>query len=94
VVGVADGGDPAGQVLALAQHPAQRHHHVPGLDGAGRRLGQERLVGHVRLRVDHGDLGFAAAQLLLQSQRRVHADVATADHDDSLVARHDPIVPP
>ena len=44
-------------------------------DVAGRRLGQERLVRHVRLRVDDRDLGLGRAQLLRQAQRRVEADV-------------------
>jgi hypothetical protein len=80
--GVADRRDPPGEHLALAQHPPQGHHDVARLDGARRRLGEERLVGHVRLRVDDGDLGLATAQLLLQPQRRVHADVPAADDDD------------
>jgi len=49
--GVIDAGDPAAEDVAAGQHGAQRHHHVAGLDGTGRGLGQERLVGHVWLRV-------------------------------------------
>jgi len=44
--------DAPGEHVATAQHLAQRHDHVPRLDGPGRRLRQERLVGHVRLGVD------------------------------------------
>ena len=72
------------QRLQLA---AQRHDDVPRLDGAGRRLGQERLVGHVRLRVDDDDLGPPARQLLLQPQRGVEADVAAADDEDHRTVR-------
>ena len=93
-VGVADRRDPARVHVALAQHPSQRHDHVAGLDRSRRRLGEERLVGHVRLRVDHRDLGLAAAQLLLQPQRRVHADVPAADDDDPGCAGHASMLPP
>ena len=42
-------------ISAPREHPTQGHDHVARLDGAGGRLGQERLVGHVRLRVDDRD---------------------------------------
>jgi len=43
---------PAADDVAAPQRRAQRHHHAARLDGTGGRLRQERLVGHVRLRVD------------------------------------------
>ena len=55
---------------------------------AGGGLGQERLVRHVRLRVDDGDLGLAAAQLPLQAQGGVEPDVAATDDQDAAVALH------
>ena len=76
-------GDRAGDDLGVAQGLAQRHDRVPRLDRAGARLGQERLVGHVRARVDDGDHGLAALQLLAEPQRGVHADVAAADDEDA-----------
>ena len=70
------------------QRRAQRHHHVPRLHRAGRRLGQEGLVGHVRLRVDDHDLRPPPGQLLLQSQRGVEADVPAAHDQDHRTLRH------
>nr|WP_308212445.1 hypothetical protein [Actinomadura madurae] len=71
---------------AALQDLAQRRHHVPRLQVPRRRLGQERLVGHVGLGVDDGDADLApaqlTAQLLLQPQGGVHADVPAADDDD------------
>ena len=72
---------------ATAQFAAQRYHRVPGRDAAGRRLGQERLVRHVRLRVDHDDLRVTVPHLLRQPQGRVEPDVAAAHHKDP-VHRH------
>jgi hypothetical protein len=54
-----------GEHLRATQHPPEGHHDVAGLDGACRGLGQERLVGHVGLRVNDRDRGLAGAQLLL-----------------------------
>lgn len=79
---VLDAGGAAGDHVAALEDLAQGHHDVAGLDGTGRRLGEERLVGHVRLGVDHRDGRLAGTQLLLQSQRGVHADVPTADNHD------------
>ena len=84
LAGVVDPGHRAGDDLALAQLPPQRHHGVPGRDVAGRRLGQERLVGHVRLRVDDDDLGLTGAELLGQAQGGVEADVPGTHHKDPL----------
>ena len=67
-----------------AQLAPQRHDRVAGGDVAGRRLGQERLVGHVRLRVDDRDLGLGRAQLPGQPQRRVEPDVPGTHHEDPL----------
>src|SRR6185437_15157979 len=75
-------GDGAADDRALAQHLAQRDDDVPRLHAPGRGLGQERLVRHVRLRFDDGDLGRPARQLLLQAERGVHTDVAAADYQD------------
>ena len=54
--------------VAPLELPAQWHHRVPGRDVARGRLRQERLVGHVRLRIHDRDLGLGRAQLLRQSQ--------------------------
>ena len=94
--GVVDRGDRPGDHVAAAQDPAQRHGEVARLDRAGRRLGQERLVGHVRLRVDHRDAGDARARVAgaevapaaraagqprLQRPRRDETRVAAPDDD-------------
>ncbi len=55
---------------------------VARLDRAGGDLGQERLVGHVGQRVDHGDLGLARAKPLLELPGGVEAGVAAADDQD------------
>ena len=53
---VVDRGDvPADDLGPLEQTPAQGDDDVARLDGSCRGLGQERLVGHVRVRVDDGD---------------------------------------
>ena len=93
-VRVVDPHDAAGEVVALLQHLAQRDDDVARLDRTGRRLRQEGLVGHVGLRVDHRDLGLAAAQLLLQPQCGVHPDIAATDDHDPRVARHAFMFPP
>jgi hypothetical protein len=90
--GVLDARHPAGQHLDVVQHAAQRHDDVPRLDAARRRLGEERLVRHVRPRVDHGHPRLARAQLPLQPQGGVHADVAAADHEN--VRAHLAAAPP
>ena len=55
---------------------------VARLDRTGRDLGEERLVRHVRQRVDDGDLGLAPAQPLLELPGRVEAGVAATDDQD------------
>jgi hypothetical protein len=71
----------------VPQRAPERHDDVPRLHRAGRRLGQERLVGHVRLRVDDDDLGPPATELPLQPEGGVEADVAAAhDEDDRALA--------
>ena len=86
----------AGDDVAASQRPAQRDREVAGLDGAGGRLGQERLVGHVRLGVDDGDpcdpAGPGRAEVAaatgatrqpgLQRTRRDESRVSAADHED------------
>ncbi|CAM5250879.1 hypothetical protein SXANM310S_02311 [Streptomyces xanthochromogenes] len=88
-VGLADD-DPA-----LVQDPAQRHHDMARGDVSGRRLGQEGLVRHVRVRGHHGDLDRPAPQLglelPLQAQRRVHPDVSAADHENAHRFCHHPM---
>jgi hypothetical protein len=83
LLGVRDGAHPAGDDVAFAQHPTERNDDVTGLQRAGRRLGQERLVRHVRARIDHCHPGLAFTQLLLQAERGVHADVSAA-HDENV----------
>ena len=60
---------------------------MPRFDAARRRLRQERLVGHVRLRFDDGDVGRAARQASLQAERGVHPDVPAA-HDQNPCRAH------
>ena len=57
-----------------------------GRDRAGRGLRQEGLVGHVRLRIDDGDLGLLALQLPLEPQGGIHPDIATADDENARCA--------
>ena len=85
---VLDPGHLAGDHLRAAQVLAQRDRGVPGLDRPGHHLGQERLVRHVRARVDDGDLRLVRAQRLLQVPRGVEARVATADDHDPLHLCH------
>ena len=90
---------PAKQVAALSmldravdqaravQVAAVRDRGVPRLDRARDDLGQERLVGHVRARVDQDQLDLAAAQLapqaLLELPGRREPGVAPTDDDDA-----------
>ena len=82
-----DGLGLADEDLALVEDPAQRDDDMARGDGSGGRLGQEGLIGHVRVGRDHQDLDLAARQLLfqlpLQAQRRVHPDVAAADNQNA-----------
>jgi hypothetical protein len=57
---------------------------VPRRDVAGRCLGQERLVRHVRLGVDDDDLGPARGKLLRQAQSGVQPYVTCPYDNDSL----------
>jgi hypothetical protein len=85
-LGVGQLGHPRGHDVDLRQDPAQRNHDVAGREVARRGLGEEGLVGHVRLRVDDRDLDIAALQfalqLLLKAERGVEAHVAAADDED------------
>jgi hypothetical protein len=60
---------------------------VPGVDGAGRDLGQQGLEGEVRLRLDDGDLDLAVlqprAQQVLEAQCGGQSGAAAADDQDS-----------
>ena len=60
-----------------------RDNRVTRLDGACRDLGQERLIGHVRQRVDENDLGLTLAQPLLELQSGVEPGVASTDDENS-----------
>ena len=79
-----DPDDLAGQDVAATQLATQRYHGVPRLDAAGRDLGQERLVRHVRMRVDDRDLRLALAELAGQAQGHVEPDMAGADDEDPM----------
>jgi hypothetical protein len=79
--------DLAAQHPAASQHPAQRDDDLARLDQARGRLGQEWLVGHVRLSGHHRDGGLAPSEPPLQAQRRVHADVAAPGDEDVRCAR-------
>jgi hypothetical protein len=82
LLGVGQPGHRPGDHPAPVQGAAQGDHHVPRLHGARGGLGQEGLVGHVRLRVDDDDLRPAPGELPLQPQGRVEADVPAPDHED------------
>ena len=56
---------------------------VTRLDLTGRHLGEERLVRHVRQRVDDRDFGFTTPQALLELPGGVEAGVTTADDQDA-----------
>ena len=68
--------------LDVLQFLAQRDHGVARLNGASRRLGQERLVRHVRAPVEHRDVDKALG-LALERESGVEAYVATADDEDA-----------
>ncbi len=78
-----DGGDAAGEDFGLRQHAPQRHHDVPRRDAAGRRLGEEGLVRHVRTRVDDGDGCLAVAHLLQDAAGCVQSDVPATNDENS-----------
>src|SRR2546421_5163597 len=82
--GVFDPGDVPGQDVAAGQLPAQRHDRVPGRDVAGGDFGQERLVRHVRLRIDDDHFRLAPPELAGQAQGRVQPDVPGADDQNPL----------
>ena len=75
---------------ALVEDAAQGYDDVARGDRAGRRFGQEGLIGHVRVGRDHDDLDLAPPQLGLQlpleTQRGVHPDVAAADDENARLA--------
>ncbi len=48
-------GDPAADGVAAPQYPAKWYDDVTRFDRTRGGLGQEGLVGHLRLRIDHGD---------------------------------------
>ncbi|GAB2659370.1 hypothetical protein GCM10027271_17580 [Saccharopolyspora gloriosae] len=68
--------------MAPLQDSSQWRYHVARLDRARCRFRKEGLVGHVRLRVDHGDGGFATPQLRLKLKCRVHAYIAAAEDEN------------
>ncbi len=79
---VVDAGDLRRDDVGGAEVAALRDDRVAGLDGSGDHLGQERLVRHVRQRVDHGDLGLAGSEVRLELPCRVETGVAAADDQD------------
>jgi hypothetical protein len=80
-------GHPSVEHRGLGEYPAQRRHDMAGGEVSSSGLGEERLVGHVRLRIDNSDLHLAApqlaTQLLLQPQSGVHAHVAATHNEDA-----------
>ena len=86
-----DPGDPAGEHLGAGQHPPQRRDGVPRLDGAGRRLGQERLEGHEAARIHQRDDRFAVPEPTAQMPGGVHPGKSAAhDEDARRLAAHRP----
>lgn len=96
--GVVDGGGLADDDPAPGQDAAQRYHHMARGDQAGRRFGEEWLIRHVRVGSDDRDLGFAPAEFRLQppleTQGRVHPDVAAADNENARTFLHHPMTHP
>ena len=82
LVGVVDVRDLGRDDLGALEVTTVRDDRVTRLDAARRDLREERLVGHVGKRVDHGDVGFASSQPLLELLGRVEAGVAAADDQD------------
>ena len=66
-------------ILRVPQMAAQGDADVARLDRAADHLGKERLVGHVRKRLDDGQLRLASTQPLLELPGRVEAGVPAAD---------------
>ncbi len=82
LVRVVDARDLRGDDVRALEVTTERDHRVTGLDRAGGDLGEERLVRHVRQRVDDRDLGFALAEVLLELPRGVETGVAATDDED------------
>jgi hypothetical protein len=79
---VVDGDDLALNDVRLLEVAAQRHNDVARLNRTGGNLGEERLIRHVRKRVNEGDLGFATAKVLLKLESGVETGVTTTDDED------------
>ncbi len=82
LVRVVDAGDLRGDDGGALEVATQGDDGVARLDRTGGDLGEERLVGHVRQRVDDHDVGLALAQGLLELPRGVEACVAATDDQD------------
>ena len=80
---VVDGGDGAGDDGDAVEVTAVGGDDVARLDGAGRDLRQEGLVGHVGARVDDGDLDLVEVELGAQGPGDAEADVAATGDDDA-----------
>jgi hypothetical protein len=88
-VRVAHGADGRLDDLGAVQDAAQRDHHMPGLEVAGGRLGEQRPAGHVRPRVADHHRRLARAQQPFQAHRGAHpARAATGDQDPWSAAHH------
>jgi hypothetical protein len=76
--------DFAGKDAAAAQLTTQRHDRVPGGDVARGRLGQERLIRHVRLGIDYRNLDLRRSDLPGQAQRGVEPNMPRTDNQNAL----------
>lgn len=82
-LGVTDGGGLADDDAAPVEHPSEGDDDMPGREGSGGCFGEERLIRHIGVGRDHGDLRLAGLQLPLEVQRGVQTDIAAADDENA-----------
>ena len=74
---VIDTHDPAGDDPGALQGTSQRNDNMARFDASRSCLRQERLIGHIAVGSDHGDL-VVTAELLLEPEGGIETHVATA----------------
>jgi hypothetical protein len=76
-----------GYHMGSAQALSQRNQGVPGLNRAGKNLGQKGLICHVGTWIDHGDLRpVTSLQLPFQPLGRIEPRIAATHNHNSLHA--------